>query len=296
MKQLMGTGVALVTPFTDQLALDLEALRRVVSYNIEGGVDYLVVLGTTGESVTLSKEEKEAVIRTVVEENDGQLPLVLGLGGNNTMALVKELQETDLEPFDAILSVSPYYNKPTQEGIYQHYRALANASSKPIIMYNVPGRTGSNMLPETTLRLARDFDNIIAIKEASGDMEQIREILRGIPQGFMVISGDDTTARQTVDNGGHGVISVLAQAVPEAFTAMMRAALSGEQEAAINHEKRLLQAMDLIFQEGNPAGIKAMFEVLGICKARVRLPLVEGSDELKIRIEQCVRTLEQIQA
>ena len=178
MKQLMGTGVALVTPFTDQLTLDLEALKRVVRYSIDGGIDYLVVLGTTGESVTLSKEEKEAVILTIVKENNGQLPLVLGVGGNNTSALVKELQEADLEAFDAVLSVSPYYNKPTQEGIYQHYRALAIASSKPIIMYNVPGRTGSNMLPETTLRLARDFDNIIAIKEASGDMDQIRAILK----------------------------------------------------------------------------------------------------------------------
>ena len=296
MKQLKGTGVALVTPFTDNLTLDLEALKRVVRYCIDGGVDYLVVLGTTGESVTLSKEEKNEVIQTVVQENNGQLPLVLGLGGNNTMALVEELQQTDLGAFEAVLSVSPYYNKPTQEGIYQHYRALAQASSKPIIMYNVPGRTGSNMLSQTTLRLARDFDSIIAVKEASGDMDQIREILKGRPEGFMVISGDDGTARETAANGGDGVISVLAQALPEPFTAMMNAAMEGQQDVAKSHEKHLLEAMDLIFQEGNPAGIKAMFEVLGVCKACVRLPLVEATAALKTRINGYVRTLEQLQA
>ncbi|MCX2719377.1 4-hydroxy-tetrahydrodipicolinate synthase [Lentiprolixibacter aurantiacus] len=296
MKQLTGTGVALVTPFNEHLELDLEALANVVRHGIQGGVDYLVVLGTTGESVTLSKQEKEAVIQTVIEVNKGQLPLVLGMGGNNTRALIKEFQETNLDPFDAILSVSPYYNKPTQEGIYQHYRALALASSKPVILYNVPGRTGSNILPETTLRLARDFENIIGVKEASGNMGQIREILAGMPAGFMVISGDDATARETIEHGGHGVISVLGQALPEPFTAMIKAAMRGEQEEAKALEKQLLQAMDLIFQEGNPAGIKAMFEVLGLCGAGVRLPLVEASDSLKARIAECVRTLEQIQA
>ncbi len=296
MKQLTGTGVALVTPFTDQLALDLDALKKVVRYCIDGGVDYLVVLGTTGESVTLTKEEKNAVIQTVVRENNGQLPLVLGIGGNNTMAVVNELQQTNLEDFDAVLSVSPYYNKPTQEGIYQHYGALAEATSKPIIMYNVPGRTGSNMLPQTTLRLARDYDNIIAVKEASGNMEQIQEILTGMPEGFMVISGDDSTARETAARGGQGVISVLGQALPEPFTAMMNASISGDQDEAVAQEKRLIEAMDLIFQEGNPAGVKAMFEVLGLCKASVRLPLVEAPPALKSRIKECVRTLEQIRA
>ncbi|MCE2611917.1 4-hydroxy-tetrahydrodipicolinate synthase [Flavobacteriaceae bacterium D16] len=296
MRQLTGTGVALVTPFTDQLTLDLEALRRVVRHCIGGGIDYLVVLGTTGESVTLDKQEKNAVIQTVVQENNGALPLVLGMGGNNTMALVKELQESDLEPFEALLSVSPYYNKPTQEGIYQHYRALAKASSKPLILYNVPGRTGSNILPETTLRLARDFDNIIGVKEASGDMKQIQQILQDKPKDFIVLSGDDTTARETAAHGGHGVISVLAQALPEHFSSMMNAALQGDQEKAKTQEKQLLEAMDLIFQEGNPCGIKAMFEILGICNAGVRLPLVEASTALKARIAGCVRTLEQIQA
>ena len=296
MKQLSGTGVALVTPFTEQLTLDLEALRKVVRHCLKGGVDYLVVLGTTGESVTLQKQEKEAVIQTVIQENNGQVPLVLGLGGNNTMALVKELQETDLDPFEAVLSVSPYYNKPTQEGIYQHYRALAQVSDKPLILYNVPGRTGSNILPETTLRLARDFDNIIGVKEASGDMEQIQEIIKAKPEGFLVLSGDDSTARETVDHGGHGVISVLAQALPELFTSMMNAALNEDRERAKAQEKQLLEAMDLIFQEGNPAGIKAMFEVLGLCKAGVRLPLVEASAALKARIARYVSSLEKIQA
>jgi 4-hydroxy-tetrahydrodipicolinate synthase len=296
MKQLTGTGVALVTPFTDQLSLDLDALGKVVRHCIDGGVDYLVVLGTTGESVTLSKEEKKEVIHTVVEENAGQLPLVLGMGGNNTMALVRELQGADLQPFEAVLSVSPYYNKPTQEGIYQHYRALAAASSKPVILYNVPGRTGSNVLPETTLRLARDFKNIIGIKEASGNMDQIREIIQGKPEGFMVISGDDATARETIVYGGHGVISVLGQALPEAFTSMINAAMAGNQDTAKAHEKLLLQAMHLIFQEGNPAGVKAMLEVLGLCKAHVRLPLVEASVELKTGIKACIRTLEKMQS
>lgn len=296
MKQLLGTGVALVTPFSKDLKPDLEALVRVVRHCIQGGVDYLVILGTTGESVTLDKTEKEAVIQTVIEENNGKLPLVLGMGSNNTMALAKELEQSDLSPFEAVLSVSPYYNKPSQEGIYQHYKLLSEVSRKPLVLYNVPGRTGSNILPETTLRLAQDCTNIIGIKEASGEMDQIKHILHEKPEDFLVISGDDSTARETVAQGGHGVISVLAQALPTHFTAMMKAAMRGDVEGSKSMESQLTKAVNLIFEEGNPSGIKAMLHVLGLCETHVRLPLIAASADLQDRIRTYVRTLEGIHA
>ncbi len=273
MEQLYGTGVALVTPFKRDSSVDVEALRRVVRYSIEGGVDYLVVLGTTGESVTLNSDEKQLVIQTVIEENKGSLPLVIGIGGNNTSLLVEELRNADLQPFDAVLSVSPYYNKPTQEGIYQHYKMLATVSPKPIILYNVPGRTGSNMLPATVVRLAKDCSNIIAIKEACGNMDQIRQLLKEVPSGFHVISGDDITAVPTVVEGGIGVISVLGQGMPVQMSKMIRLGLNGDHEAAYQLHHALTPVMNLIFEEGNPAGIKAIFESLGISSAVVRLPL-----------------------
>ena len=206
MKELGGAGVALITPFKEDGSVDVEALRKVVAFNIEGNIDYLVVLGTTAESVTLSKAEKLLVMRTVEEANAGALPLVIGIGGNNTAALVEELQSADLSAYDAILSVSPYYNRPTQEGIYQHFAALSQASPLPIILYNVPGRTGSNMLPETVVRLAKKFDNIVAVKEACGDMTQVQELISKRPEGFLVLSGDDITALPTIVAGGDGVI------------------------------------------------------------------------------------------
>jgi len=284
MEQFIGTGVALVTPFNDEGTIDTKALERIIEYQIAGGIDYLVALGTTAESVTLTKKEKQLVMRTVSLVNAGRLPLVIGVGGNNTLALVKELKETDFMDYEAILSVSPAYNKPTQEGIYQHFKALSKASPLPIILYNVPSRTGSNMLPKTTLRLANDFENIIAIKEACGDMLQLDEILQEKPKDFHVISGDDFTALATVLAGGSGVISVLGQGVPNQFSNMISLGLQGDSELAYEIHQSLLNGMHLIFEEGNPAGIKYVFEHLGICGSKVRLPLVEASDGLKQKI------------
>lgn len=286
MKQWFGTGVALVTPFKEDFSVDVAALEGIVNYGIDGGLDYLVVMGTTAEAATLSNEEKKQVMATVVKVNAGRLPLVLGVGGNNTAAVVAELQQLDLSDFDAILSVSPYYNKPTQEGIYQHFKAISKASPKPIILYNVPSRTGSNVLPETVVRLANDFENIIAIKEASGDMVQIMQLIKDKPKDFMVISGDDFTALPTVLSGGAGVISVLGQGLPTEFAKMIRAGLDRNVDEAYGLHYSMLEAMHLIFQEGNPAGIKTIFEILQLSNAQVRLPLIEASHDLKERIRK----------
>lgn len=291
MEQLVGTGVALVTPFREDLSVDTTALGQVVDHCVEGGVDYLVVLGTTGESVVLTKKEKQLVIDTVVRANAGRLPLVLGIGGNNTASVVEELRGSDLSEFVAILSVSPYYNRPTQEGIYQHFKAISLASPKPVILYNVPSRTGSNMLPETVIRLANDFNNIVAIKEASGDMLQIMRLLKGRPSDFMVISGDDLTALPTVLAGGSGVISVLGQGLPTEFSQMMRYALEHKVHEAFELQYILLEGMDLIFKEGNPAGIKAVLESIGIGSGTVRLPLVEATATLKGNIKTFLDTV-----
>ncbi|SIS65856.1 4-hydroxy-tetrahydrodipicolinate synthase [Zobellia uliginosa] len=288
MKQLIGTGVALITPFKTDFSVDVDALHRIVNYCVDGGVDYLVVLGTTGESVTLTKEEKQLVIDTVTIANAGRLPLVVGVGGNNTVAVIEDLQKLDLTNFDAVLSVSPYYNRPTQEGIYQHFKAIAQASPKPIILYNVPGRTGSNVLPETVARLA-DVENIVAIKEASGNMVQVQELIQACPKDFHVISGDDFTALATVLAGGSGVISVLGQGLPREFSNMIRSGLNRNVDEAYRQHYELQEGMGLIFQEGNPAGIKAIFEVLGLSGASVRLPLIEASDGLKKNIANFVK-------
>ena len=291
MEQLVGTGVALVTPFKEDFSIDTIALAKIVNYCVHGGIDYLVVLGTTGESVVLSKKEKQLVIDTIVDANAGRLPLVLGVGSNNTAAVVEELQETDLKDFVAILSVSPYYNRPTQEGIYQHFKAISLASPKPIILYNVPGRTGSNMLPETVLRLANDFNNIVGIKEACGDMVQIMRTIKDKPADFMVISGDDFTALSTVLAGGSGVISVLGQGLPSEFSQMIRFGLSGQVKEAFALHYAIQDGMDLIFKEGNPAGIKSMLEAVGLGTAVVRLPLVEATATLKKTIKSFLNTL-----
>tara|TARA_R110000868_G_scaffold161628_3_gene392317 strand:+ start:478 stop:1368 length:891 start_codon:yes stop_codon:yes gene_type:complete len=291
MEQLVGTGVALVTPFKEDFSIDTIALSKIVNYCVDGGIDYLVVLGTTGESVVLTKKEKQLVIDTIVGANAGRLPLVLGIGGNNTAAVVEEVHETDLKDFVAILSVSPYYNRPTQEGIYQHFKAISLVSSKPILLYNVPGRTGSNMLPETVLRLANDFNNIIGIKEACGDMVQIMRVIKDKPADFMMISGDDFTALSTVLAGGSGVISVLGQGVPSEFSQMIRFGLAGNVKEAFALHYALQDGMDLIFKEGNPAGIKAWLEVVGLGTAVVRLPLVEATATLKKTIKSFLNTL-----
>lgn len=288
MKELVGTGVALITPFNKDLTVDVEGLQKVVDYNIQNGIDYLVILGTTAESATLSKDEKQLVIDTVIKANKNRLPLVLGIGGNNTAAVVEEIQTRDLSAFAAILSVSPFYNRPTQEGIYQHYRAIANATSKPIIIYNVPGRTASNVLPETVIRLAKDFKNIIAIKEAAADMVQAMRLILGCPAGFLVISGDDLLALPMVLAGGAGVISVIGQGFPKDFSNMVRYGLENKVSEANAIHYKIMPVIDHIFSEGNPAGIKAVLHKMELCESIVRLPLVGISDTLLKNIEDFI--------
>ena len=289
MQSLIGTGVALVTPFKVDFSIDTEALTRIVNFTIDGGVEYLVVLGTTAENATLSASEKEVVITTVIEANKGRLPLVLGVGGNNTMEVVAELKTRDLSSFEAILSVSPYYVKPTQEGIYQHFKAVAEASPKPIILYNVPGRTSSNMQPDTVVRLATDFKNIVAIKEASGDIVQGIQLLKNKPKDFLVISGDDMTALSLILAGGSGVISVIGQGFPIAFSEMIRLGLNRKVDQAFEILFQLKDCIDMIFEQGNPAGIKQVFQSLGIADNTVRLPLVKVDESLANRIGQFVK-------
>ncbi len=291
MEQLKGTGVALITPFDQHGRVDFQALERLVNYQVDNGVNYLVVLGTTGETATLNSEEKAAVRSCVLESNAGRLPVVLGVGGNNTNAVVEELKATDLKGFTAVLSVSPYYNKPSQEGIYQHFKHLSQACELPLIIYNVPPRTGSNISAETTLRLARDFDNIIGIKEASGDFEQALCLLRDKPDGFLVISGEDKLALPLVLAGGDGVISVIGQGLPKEFSQMIQLGLEGESKEAFEIFYRLLDSIDLIFEEGNPSGIKCLLDLLDISSDRVRLPLVPATEVLRQKMTKFVSTL-----
>jgi len=294
MQSLIGTGVALVTPFKEDFSIDTEALKRIVNFSIDGGIEYLVVLGTTAENATLSQEEQELVIKTVIETNKGRLPLVLGLGGNNTLKVVEELKTRDLSQFEAILSVSPYYNKPTQEGIYQHFKAIAEASPIPVILYNVPGRTASNMLPSTVLRLANDFSNIVAIKEAAGDMVQALRLLKDKPKDFLVISGDDMIALPMVLAGGAGVISVIGQGFPKEFSEMIRLGLNRKVDEAFKLQYLLSDCIDMIFEQGNPAGIKQVFLSLGISENVVRLPLVNVDESLANRIDQFVKKINKL--
>jgi len=288
MKQLTGTGVALVTPFKNDKSVDVNALKKLVNYQVENGINYLVVLGTTGEPATLTKTEKELVKQTVIEANNKRLPLVLGLGGNNTQAVIDEIQQTDLSAFTAILSVSPYYNKPTQEGIYQHFKAISNASPLPIIVYNVPSRTGSNITAQTTLRLANSCKNIIGIKEAAGDMVQAMRILQQKPKDFMVISGDDMIALPIILAGGCGVISVIGEGIPKEFSKLIQFGLAGKANEAYHLQFKLMSGIDFIFEEGNPAGIKALLKIKGITELDVRLPLVEASISLQEKLRQFV--------
>jgi 4-hydroxy-tetrahydrodipicolinate synthase len=284
MQSLLGTGVALVTPFKKDFSVDVEALKRIVTYQIENRIEYLVVLGTTAENATLSASEKELVIQTVIETNQGRLPLVLGVGGNNTLEVVEELKTRDLSPFIAVLSVSPYYNKPTQEGIYQHFKAIAKASPVPVILYNVPGRTASNMLPETVIRLATDFKNIVAIKEAAGDMVQAMRLIQNKPKDFLVISGDDMIALPMVLAGGSGVISVIGEGFPRQFSEMIRLGLQRKADEAYKIHYQFADCIDLIFEQGNPAGIKEVFKSLGLSENTVRLPLINTDATLATKI------------
>lgn len=284
MKQFIGTGVALVTPFDANNNVDVEALRRLVNYQVDNGVDYLVVHGTTGEPATQTEEERALVRNEVIAVNNGRLPLVLGIGGNNTQAVVDEIKATDLSAFDAILSVSPYYNKPTQEGFYQHFKVIAEVCPKPIILYNVPGRTAKNVAPETVLRLASDFSNIIAVKEAGNNVYQYLQLIKNKPEDFLVISGDDDLALGIALAGGGGVISVLGQAFPKDFSTMIRLGVEGKAKEAYALHYELMNCIDLIFEENNPAGIKAVLNKFDICKNNVRLPLVTASAELQEKI------------
>jgi len=291
MQQFRGTGVALITPFLEDFSVDYDGLANVINHSINGGVDYLVVMGTTAENATLTTTEKNKVIGHVRTINAGRVPLVLGVGGNNTQAVISNLQTADVQGYDAILSVSPYYNKPTQEGIYQHYKAIAPHTSLPIIIYNVPGRTGSNILPETTLRLARDIDNIIGIKEAAGDIVQALYLLKNRPKEFLVISGDDMIALPMVSAGGDGVISVIGQGTVAPFCNMIKDGLNGAFAKAYEAQFELMPVIDLIFEEGNPAGIKALLKTQGVCGDTVRLPLVKATDVLTQKITDFLKDL-----
>lgn len=294
MQALIGTGVALVTPFKSDFSIDTEALKRIVNFSIDGGVEYIVILGTTAENAVLTQGELEFVIETVIETNNGRLPLVLGMGSNNTAKLVEELKTRDLSQFAAILSVSPYYNKPTQEGIYQHFKAVAEASPIPVVLYNVPSRTGVNMLPSTVLRLANDFKNIVAVKEAAGDMIQALRLIKDKPKDFLVISGDDMIALPMVLAGGAGVITVIGQGFPKEFSEMIRLGLNGRVNDANKIHYLFMDCIDMIFEQGNPAGIKQVFASLGISENTVRLPLVKADESLATRIAQFVETINKL--
>lgn len=288
--RLKGTGVALVTPFTDKGEIDFPGLENVINHSIKGGVEYLVSLGTTGESVNLTKEEKHQVLAFTIQKNNGRVPVVAGFGGNSTSALVKDIEAYDFQGLDAILSVSPYYNKPTQEGIFQHYTAVANASPVPVILYNVPGRTSSNMQATTTLRLA-EHANIIGMKEASGDFAQCMQLAKNKPNDFLLISGDDNITMGLIAYGFDGVISVVGQAFPKIFTDMVRAALAGDFDKARQLHYRLNDITDMLFAEGNPAGVKCALALQQICTEHVRLPLVGVSETLREKLNSAIQSL-----
>ena len=288
MQKFIGTGVALITPFKEDLSVDFDALIKLVNFNIENGTDYLVINGTTGESATITEEEKQQIIDVIIKTNNKRLPLVLGVGGNNTLEVVKEFKTRDFTGIDGILSVAPYYSKPTQEGFYQHYKALAEATDLPIILYNVPGRTAKNMEPATTLRLAKDFSNIVGVKEAGNNQQQYNTLLKDKPADFLIISGDDDLALGVALAGGSGVISVIGQAFPAAFSKMINLGLEGKNKEGYEIHFKMMDIVDYIFEENNPAGIKTVLQELGICKNDVRLPLVKASESLQAKIAKFV--------
>ena len=290
MSNLKGLGVALITPFNEDLSVDFDALTKLVDFNISNGTNYLVVLGTTAEAATLSSDEKKQVVNHIIKINDNRVPLVLGIGGNNTMEVKKQIEETDLSAFEAVLSVSPYYNKPNQEGIYQHYKVLAETGKK-IIIYNVPSRTGQNIEAETTLRLANDFPNLIMIKEAAPNILQYFDIIRQKPENFNLVSGDDEFTLPVTLAGGNGVISVIGQAYPKEFSAMVQLAFEGKVKEAYKIHNSLVEITRLIFAEGNPCGIKTVLAEMGIVKNYLRLPLVAASSGLQEKIKTEMRNI-----
>lgn len=284
---LKGLGVALITPFKEDNSIDFDALGRLVEYQLENGTDYLVALGTTAETHTLGQKEKTEVVRYIVEQTKGRVPVVMGVGGNNTAQLLEEFRSTDFTGVSAILSVTPYYNKPSQEGLFQHYNTLSNHSPLPIILYNVPGRTGVNMTVETTLRVARECENVVAVKEASGDLAQIKTIIDNAPEGFHVISGDDAVTTSVIEMGGIGVISVFANAFPKEMSWLVHSALEGDRvNARREMEENYNELFHLMFVEGNPSGVKCMLYQKGMIANCLRLPLVPVSEKTHAQIKQ----------
>lgn len=291
MKKIRGTGVAVITPFKNDLSIDFAALGRVINHVIDGGVNYIVALGTTGESVTLAKEEKKAIISYFVETIDKKVPLVVGIGGNNTQEIINFVRQADLNGVDGILSVAPYYNKPGQRGLYEHFKAIATSSPLPVILYNVPGRTGCNLTSDTCLSLAHKCDNIVAVKEASGDIAQIMRIIKGKPENFSVISGDDMMIIPVIAAGGVGVISVLANAFPSQTSEIVNLALKSNFKSARDIQFRFMEMIELLFIDGNPSGVKAMMSLMNICKNTLRLPLVPVSKPVMERIQKAVKEI-----
>lgn len=286
-----GTGVAIITPFKKDLSIDFEALEKQIEHLIANGINYLIVLGTTGESVTQTESEKDELVKFIIKKVNKRIPIVLGVGGNNTQAVLDQIKKTDFNHIDAILSVAPYYNKPTQEGLYQHFKAIAQACPVDIILYNVPGRTGSNINAETTLRLAQDFKNIVAVKEASGDFSQAMAIVKEKPEQFAVISGEDALTLPLMSIGMSGVISVVANAFPKQFSTMVQLALNDRFREAEKIHYSLLDLIDYLFVEGNPGGIKAALEILGIIENNLRLPLVPVSEKTYDKIEELIQKI-----
>lgn len=288
-KNLIGTGVAIITPFNKKGHVDVNALEKIVNHLHSGKVNYIVVLGTTGESVTLSQEEKKIVIKTVIKANKNKLPLVIGIGGNNTQEVIENIRTSELNSFEAILSVAPYYNKPNQEGYYHHYKALSKSTKKDIILYNVPGRTGSNVTSETQVKIATDFKNIVATKEASGNIEQVMKIIKNKPSDFMVISGDDNLTLPIIASGGCGVISVTAQVLPKDYSEMVRLCLKGDFKNAQELHYKMMNITDQLFADGNPGGVKYALSLLNKCEPFLRLPLCEPNNKVKKNIEQLIK-------
>jgi 4-hydroxy-tetrahydrodipicolinate synthase len=287
-----GTGVALITPFKDDLSVDFDALERIINHAISGGIDYLAALGTTGEPATLTKQEKKDIITFCKEKIDGRVPLIVGIGGNNTSQVIEDLKDLDTSGVSGILSIAPYYNKPTQRGLYAHFKAISDVSDLPIIIYNVPSRTGSNIEAETAIALAKDCAKIVALKEASGNFSQIMQIIKNKPNDFLVISGDDALTLPMISLGCKGVISVIANSHPFDYSQLVKAALNSDFTKANKYHFKLLDYIDALFEEGSPSGIKAALKIMGICQNNVRLPLVSVSDKHYLNLQKLLSSIE----